>query len=130
MTNFPHVKALGLPLSTGHITLHGELSGQWGSWVRASDLEKLLEQAPVVHSHILPSDENRGPAYDAWFLKKYNDDTHTALLVGVKPIERDTAELILRDLLERDSSQLDRPSMREITRRAKALLAELSKDPK
>lgn len=99
---FKHVKALGLEIF-------------WeGEYVRASDLEKLLEQAPVVYAKEYP--EHQSDGWGDWCTyETENHDTHTALLVGVKPIERDSFEKLVRDLsnqgectTESDSACLDR----------------------
>jgi hypothetical protein len=65
-------------------------------YVLAADVERLLESAPVVHGLIeersmglaLRSNLDRGPI-----------DTHTARLLLIEPIVRDTPESLLRELI-------------------------------
>jgi hypothetical protein len=63
-------------------------------YVLAADVERLLESAPVVHGLIEDNDwicfSEPGPRAD---------DTHTARLLLIEPIVRDTPESLLRELI-------------------------------
>lgn len=91
MNDFKNIKALGLlPLPARILHNKGTpyAAESEAEVVRASDLEKLLEQAPVVYG----SSKDRNGVSGNIFADKWlsdDSDTHTALLVGVKPIERD-----------------------------------------
>lgn len=88
MTKFPLCEELGLTIETRYIL--------------AADLERLLSQAPVVWGQ-----KNK---YGVMEWGKYNDeqmeiegpspfDTHTARLIGIKSIEKDTYESLLREIV-------------------------------
>lgn len=88
MTKYPLCEELGLTIETRYIL--------------AADLERILSQAPVVWGQ-----KNK---YGVTEWGQYNDeqmetegpspfDTHTARLIGIKPIVKDTAESLMRDYL-------------------------------
>lgn len=61
--------------------------------IRLADVEKLLANAPVVNAHKLPD-----MPFGGWTQEKFGD-THTARLVLIEPIVRDTAESLLREMI-------------------------------
>jgi hypothetical protein len=88
------------------------------SMVRAADVEALLEKGVRVYG--TPDI----PAV-AWGAKPHMLDTHTALLINVRPIVKDTAEGLLRELVALDDKPLATISAdcySKIIERAKRLL--------
>lgn len=85
-------------------------------FVRAVDLERVLAEAPVVEC---PSGHQ-----DYWYaptLERSGNPTHTARLVCVKPIVRDTAESLLREIVRMiDACEADQ----QLLKRARRLLGE------
>lgn len=90
--------------------------------IRADAVAKLLREAPVVYG----LDKNDGKAYVIW---RSVDNfaggpaTHSAKLICITPIVKDTAESLLREFVEIRSDNLptgDRLS--KLHERAKALL--------
>lgn len=65
-----------------------------------------------------PDDAHKYCVYDA----KRDGLTHTALLVDVRPIVRDTAESLLRELIEGWATQPKTSALAELCERARALL--------
>lgn len=63
--------------------------------IRAAEVEKLLEGAPVVRARLYDNE-----VFGEWFDKAHEQDTHTARLLLIEPIVKDTAEQILRELIE------------------------------
>lgn len=61
--------------------------------IDAADVEKLLEDAPVVTAY------NNNKLY--WSTNNDDGDTHTARLVMMEPIAKDTAEGLLREIVSR-----------------------------
>lgn len=113
MTDFPLIKSLGLELIDGH-RLYPDAPG-YTKHVRAVDLEALLASAPVVYGVKDADDVGWCAHHDAEI------DTHTALLVNVQPIRKDTAESLLRELIEQcDGETAMIP--RHVYDRARALL--------
>lgn len=76
--------------------------------VRAADLEKLLEAAPVVYSKRSPA---IGSPYSTMWTSYENNKGalsfaplgETARLVGIQPIKKDTAESLLRELVKAEA---------------------------
>lgn len=100
MTKFPLIEELGLKvLAKENGTMLTSFPAQVGYdyFVLASDLERLLSQAPVVYGKWRPDGEH------GWVTEEWSEktDTHTARLIGVKEIKKDSAEDLLRDLLEK-----------------------------
>lgn len=96
MTDYPLIKQMGLELRELYSPPHNSFGkpqdlGKFRC-VDADDLERALAAAPVVYKKDAP-----GHVYSPL---KNCDDTHTARLLCVQPIVRDTAESLLRDLLE------------------------------
>lgn len=92
-------------------------------YVRASEVERMLSEAPVVYGF----DAHQGSDKRAWlFDERKNEDfqTHTARLVCIQPVQRDTAESLLRELIElQECDHLSLPSdYISLKNRAKALL--------
>lgn len=76
-TDYPLTRALGVLLyNTGE-----------SAFVRAADLERALESAPVVYAHQIEGTKLSGP----WTGQSFGD-THTARLLCVQPIVRDNPE--------------------------------------
>lgn len=93
-SKYPLIEQLGLNTLEGHRD-YPEAPG-YNQYVRAEHLERVLEQAVKVSG--LTHDE--GMEIMAFSKCEAINDTHTALLINVQPIVRDTAESILRDLVE------------------------------
>jgi len=94
---FPLCEQLGL-----------EIQQTWPgcSVVLAENLERVLEQAPTMSSQ--KNDLGLWRALQpspAEIFKPYPLDTHTARLLCIQPIVKDTAESLLREILERDQRQ-------------------------
>lgn len=72
-------------------------------YVLASDLEAALAAAPVVYKYAEPSDNNYlwFDEQDTTAIRKYS-----ARLLCVQPIQRDTAEGLLREVLYRLQEQV------------------------
>jgi hypothetical protein len=87
--------------------------------VLADDVERLLESAPVVYGL-----RNR----DRWDFSEINTDsidTHSARLLLIEPIVRDTAESLLRELIRTaESGDLEEQCARigHVVTRARRLL--------
>lgn len=85
--------------------------------IRAADVEKWLEGAPVVNAY------NNDKVY--WSTNNDDGDTHTARLVMIEPIVKDTAESLLREIVQ-DHEALCRfqgkESEWELYKRARRLL--------
>jgi len=92
VTDYPLVKAIGLRIIPG-------LNPCLNPYVEANDLERALEKAPVVtfREKPLPADETCG------FVTMYNmgDDLSKwrARLIGLEPIKKETAEDLLREIV-------------------------------
>lgn len=65
--------------------------------IRAADVEKLLAGAPVVRARLYDNE-----VFGEWFDKAHEQDTHTARLLLIEPIVKDTAESLLKELIEAD----------------------------
>lgn len=109
--DFPHIKELGLGVYYRHaFTAEGD------HYVRAADLEALLAKGVRVYGdpNIMGqvwSDRN-----------SLNLDTHTALLVGIEPIKRDSAEDVLRDMIEQWDGLNGYSRLQELLERAKRVV--------
>lgn len=99
MAEFPLTRALGLEVLT-----HEEGRAFFYHQVSAQSLEALLAKAPVVSGML---SESPG-SWHNFSVRKGDLDTHTALLVNVQPIVRESEERqILRTLVESDLSTQD-----------------------
>ena len=76
---------------------------------------KLIESAVEVYAH----NPNKQLTPDNWKSVKYDQDTHRAYLIGIEPIKKDTAEDVLRDIVNKDLT-----NFKDIWMRAKAVLEE------
>jgi len=86
--------------------------------VCAKDLERVLSQLIKVTGLRKVED-------DRWIFSEYpsSGDTHTALLLNVKPIEKDTAESLLKEWVAyQQDPQSNRWSAADVLTRAKRLL--------
>lgn len=93
---FPLISQIGLSVHEAEYCSHRKCAE---THVRASDLEALLAKAPVVTGqklHIHDAEEREW----AFTERPDSNDTHTALLVNVQPFVRDTAEGLLRELID------------------------------
>ena len=115
---FPLVKRLGLEVVRSQITKEPDL---WTvPYVSAQALESLLAQAPVVsieqHKNFgwTGAEKDDGELFDSC--------THTALLLGIQPIIKDTAESLLRELVSYCEEIGFAQRKDELYKRAKALL--------
>ena len=93
MSKYPLTEGLGLFVQTGSLVIHGG-SGGPKDYIRADDLERLLEKGARIIGH----KSEYGWVWGEPHSRAKN--THTALLIGIKPIQKDTAEQILKDLIE------------------------------
>lgn len=93
---FPLTRALGVEVQK-EVGFENVRSGKTSEvyYVYAADLEKALESAPVVTSY---GERNEWYANGA---KGMQQDTHTARLVCIQEIAKDTAESLLREYVER-----------------------------
>lgn len=90
MTDFPLCRECGL-----EVRMHSQ--GVDG-YVRAADVEALLSKAPVVSGYKVRDEFAMWENYDPSEASQL--PTHTARLVNVREIKRDTAEGLLRELGE------------------------------
>lgn len=103
---FQITKSLGLMVFHGQISFHGGMGGM-NYWVSAADLERLLASGVKVECRQLPESgltDQHGPG---WLANepsvsegrvKRIDQTHTALLINIQPIVRDSPEQLVKDL--------------------------------
>lgn len=101
MSEFKRIKELGL-------TVHRELYGNDREYIYVRDLERLLEKAVKVYAYM-------GPARPGgmWINEGQQDadSTHTATLLNVQPIVRESEEVAtLRECLEFVSEQITNQS--------------------
>jgi hypothetical protein len=93
-SNYPLIESMGLKPLPGRI-YHNRGSqyaaGSETEVICAFDLERALAQAPVAASCGEYVWHARGPL---------DNDTHTARLICVKPIVRDSAESLLREIVD------------------------------
>jgi hypothetical protein len=109
--DFPNIKALGLEVR------NYALYGTTVDFVDAQNLEALLAKGVRVYGKTgAGANSHRDKWY--WCKSPINEDTHTALLIGITPIVRDTCESLLKELLDCVSCS-DR--VRDIQERAKKL---------
>lgn len=80
---YPLIKELGLEVISRGID----------HVVMVQDLERLLSQGVRVHGCDTANDEN------LWTTTNSNGETHTGLLIGVKPLEKDSADGLLRETI-------------------------------
>lgn len=118
-TEFPLCKAAGLVVCRGQLSLHGAM-GDLRDWLHADDVEAMLAKAPVVGAYRHDTDMG----VDRWAADEFTlgRRTHTARLVCIEPIQRDTAEGLLKELLEHFERPQAKP--RELIERARRLLGE------
>lgn len=117
--DFKHCRALGLLMMRSHWAGHAEGDG-WQYVVSASDLEALLAKGVRVTCESAIADMPRllpGP-FNKWSQTEGANDTHTALLIDIQPIRKESAEEVLRDFimntLKRDGRKgVDTYEMRE-----------------
>jgi len=72
-----------------------------GTHIRAADVEKMLEGAPVVRARMYDNE-----VFGEWFDKAHEQDTHTARLVMIEPIVKDTPEMLLREYINLSGDDL------------------------
>lgn len=69
-------------------------------FIRAADVEKWLEGATVVRARLYDNE-----VFGEWYDKAQEDDTHTARLVMIEPIVKESEERrLLRELVNTDIS--------------------------
>lgn len=92
MTSFPLTESLGVQVHGSADETYNGFGGTMVSqpFVFVADLERALEQAPVVYG-VASDPYNWGPVKST--------DTHSARLLCVQPIVRDTHESVLRELV-------------------------------
>lgn len=92
MTDYPLIKKLGLEV----IPLDYPKGGYgWTHGVAADDLERVLREAPIKYGRIDGDFGWRDKEDYAGEHKK----THTARLLLVEPIQKDTADSVLKELV-------------------------------
>ena len=76
---------------------HAEPAYHLGKYVRAEDIERVLAEAVTVYGHVKEGKPNWwGPRENGQF-----NDTHTALLINVRPIKpKDSAEQVLKEWVQ------------------------------
>lgn len=116
--NYPLCKALGVQIKRYFVESDGDRIGESPWYVPAKDLEAALNKAPVVTTYAY---EEKG----IWYAKPSSNPLHTARLVCVAPIVKDTAESLLRELIKTTTKagDLDEISaeLHDILRRARLL---------
>ena len=96
MSKFPLIEEdLGLEVHKCQETMHPGTDGT-RYMIDAEPLERLLRQAPVVYGTI----SGKYFCFDRKEAEVLN--THSARLIGVKPIKNDTAESLLREYVNSD----------------------------
>lgn len=95
--SFPHIERVGLSVFKD-MTLRSRdgACGTLGNFVRAEPLEKLFAEGFPVHC-----EKGSAPGADRWIGGDIEAGfyTHTGLLIGIKPIVKDTAESLLKLLI-------------------------------
>lgn len=92
-SKYPLCEALG-------VYIHPACATKLFDWIAPADLERVLEQAPVVKC-------------TADGQTTFDDDTtsisatHTARLICIEPVRRETAEDLLRELVEQFKNRGD-----------------------
>ncbi len=97
MTDYPNCRAAGLSVRETYESCSTYLKAQV---ISAADVERLLADAPVVYGQIKNIDG--GLSKDKyWCATQIGNcgETHTAKLLCIQPIVRDTAESLLREAL-------------------------------
>jgi hypothetical protein len=112
---YPLIKELGLDLD---VFANYQNCENW--YVRAADLERVLSQG--VYMSMPPRKDTDGlwAAHETVIGETLIGHTHTGLLIGVKPIQRDTAEGLLRELVNESTSIGQKGS--DLLERARKLL--------
>ena len=100
LSKYKMIERLGLELGSTDLARNFE---PYVKVVLASSLEKLLSAAPVVYAHAIDGLKPDKP----WSGPSQYGDTHTALLLGVQPIVKDTAESIVKWLAETNEFTFD-----------------------
>ena len=97
MSNFPNCTAAGLEIvhMCDYISENvcPSLKRERCSVIRAADVERLLKQGVRVYGRM------QAPS-DLWTMQQLPADTSTALLIGIRPTVRDTAEGLLREIVK------------------------------
>ena len=128
MSNFPLCKRVGI-----EIYPHAK---QWENtdWVMAKHVEEMLAKAPVVYAeeYNVVNVKEQYEKMGTWFHNKeagidepnYRPPTHTARLVMIEPIQKDSAESLLREFVQIKSDNLPTANRLEVLlERAKALFS-------
>lgn len=129
MSKHPLIEAMGLTLQYGTISkVEVTDSAMMGlrqpvTYVTANELERVLEQAPVVYATMGKPSESIWSSFQTDAEKVR--DTHTARLLCIQPVKApDTAESLLREIL-RAAGQFPQnvpPGQRDWLERARKLL--------
>lgn len=117
MSRFPLCEKLGLYVSPAHFYDMRALEEKEPA-LRAADLERILESAPVVYGQ-----PNIVGVLSWSNFRLESGDTHTARLVAVEPIVRESAEDVLRAIVERWGHVGTLSDGREFIERARKVLA-------
>ncbi len=111
MSEFPLCKKLGLDIFNARDPLPFHL-------LNAQDVELLLEKAPMVFADIEPQ------TAPIWLKNSVGEESrYSARLLMIEPIQKDTAEHLLHQLiLASENTLVSDPNIWNIIKRAKILL--------
>lgn len=119
--SYPRIEELGLAVSQRGFWITAE-SKRPDCSVNADQLEALLESAPVVCAYMGPASRPGG----MWIpeANKDADSTHSARLIAIKPIVKESAEDLLREIVKRAyiDSQKQIRGVDDLINRARRLL--------
>lgn len=110
--NYPLIKRCfpGLTLVSRGIINH---------YISAKELERELEQAKSVYG---------STCFNSWEFdtQPHKLDTHSAIILGIEPIKKETAEDVLRELIEKVDLKYayDIANLTDVIKRARKVLGE------
>jgi hypothetical protein len=109
MSNFPLLTRAGLKVI--ETLYYGERQ-----WIEAADVERWLEQAPVLTGKF----DGTKPGQIELHHEKYEWATHSVRAVLIEPLVQDTAESLLREFVRRGVA--DEADFHDLFTRARKLL--------
>lgn len=119
MSKFPLIEKLGV-----RVNAYENQPGVYSYEVNAEELERVLERAPVVFGRLVTS--ARGMSWLDLPIEKIHQPTtitHTARLLMIEPIQKDTAEGLLREFTNQVDKDFGMSSpWQSLYERAKRLL--------
>lgn len=118
MTDYPLCKQMGLNVK------HWRDSQ---SYVVADDLERAIAAAPVMHGEYEKDQSISVSKWNKWAsgIEPHKEDTHVARLLLVSPIQQDSIEGVLKDMVELLRNIQENNDLRKAVDRAKKLLAHI-----